>query len=57
MNEIMCHPGEPTGSEAYAGWHYRWEEEAAALTSARARQIVEERGIRLANFATAWEAA
>ncbi|HEY3398453.1 MAG TPA: ChbG/HpnK family deacetylase [Armatimonadota bacterium] len=56
VNELMCHPGyrdEWTGARYQ--WGYEWETELAALTSPRARELVASRGIRLANFAEAWE--
>jgi len=55
VNELMSHPG--FSDEALRRkylWGYRWDAEAAALQSPAARQMVEERGIRLAHFGQAW---
>jgi chitin disaccharide deacetylase len=56
VNEIMCHPGfsDPPLRARYP-WHYHWDEETAALTSAKIRAYVDDHDIRLANFRDAWE--
>ena len=58
VNEIMCHPGfsDPATSERYP-WSYNWDDECAALQSESIRTTIQQRGIRLANFADAWDAA
>jgi chitin disaccharide deacetylase len=56
VNEIMCHPGfsDPITLARYP-WHYHWDDETAALTSAEIRAYVDDHDIRLANFRDAWE--
>jgi len=56
VNELMAHPGfsDEVLRRKYL-WGYRWDEEARALQSSEAREIVEERGIRLAHFGEAWD--
>ncbi len=55
INEIMSHPGfsDPETMRRY-NWHYHWDEEAAALCSGAIRQLILEKGIRLAGFREAW---
>ncbi|MCL4498813.1 MAG: hopanoid biosynthesis-associated protein HpnK [Chloroflexi bacterium] len=56
VNEIMMHPGfSDAETHTRYHWGYRWDDEASALVSESVREIIQERGIRLANFATAWE--
>lgn len=56
VNEIMCHPGfgDPLTRARYP-WRYHWDDESAALTSARIRAYIDDQDIRLANFRDAWE--
>jgi hopanoid biosynthesis associated protein HpnK len=56
VNELMCHPGDsdPATAARYP-WGYHWEQEAAALCAEPVREALRERGVRLSNFAEAWE--
>lgn len=56
VNEVMCHPGfgDPATRERYR-WDYWWEDEANALRSEQTRRLIDAHGVRLANFADAWE--
>jgi hopanoid biosynthesis associated protein HpnK len=56
VNELMCHPGagDPATAARYQ-WDYHWDQEAGALCAEGVRELVQERGIRLSNFAEAWE--
>ncbi len=55
VNEVMCHPGlGDADARARYAWGYRWDDEAAALQSPAIRHLLDDQGIRLANFATAW---
>jgi predicted glycoside hydrolase/deacetylase ChbG (UPF0249 family) len=50
-HEIGCHPGEGEGVvRADPRWRSRWNDEAQALCSPRARKWVEQRGIELIRF-------
>ncbi len=51
-SEIMTHPGADSGTlKELFPWGYHWEDELEAFTSAENRTILEERNIRLVNFA------
>jgi hopanoid biosynthesis associated protein HpnK len=55
VNEIMMHPGlGDSETAARYDWDYRWDDEYAALIAPRVRNHVNERELRLANFADAW---
>ncbi len=51
VSEIMVHPGKDNCvlDDIYH-WAYHWEEELASVTSTEARQIIEERQIRLISY-------
>ncbi len=48
--ELVCHPGleDAACREHYEHWHYHWEDELAALTSAKVRERLRAKGIELA---------
>jgi hopanoid biosynthesis associated protein HpnK len=48
--ELICHPGLPDPDTPYRHWQYHWEDELAALTSLRVRELVQSRGIELVGF-------
>jgi hopanoid biosynthesis associated protein HpnK len=48
--ELGCHPGLPDPNTPYPSWRYRWDDELAALTSSRVRELVERKAIRLIGF-------
>lgn len=51
VHEIMTHPGSDNQALGQLfQWGYHWEEEEAAMTSARTRLILEEKGIELINY-------
>jgi len=50
-HELVCHPGLAVGEVPEdPGWRYDWDDELAALTSDRARRVVERRGIQLVTW-------
>jgi hopanoid biosynthesis associated protein HpnK len=51
-SELVCHPGAGDGAIGAAyEWGFRWDGEAAALTSPRVREAVRREGVRLIAFA------
>jgi predicted glycoside hydrolase/deacetylase ChbG (UPF0249 family)/putative flippase GtrA len=48
--ELMCHPGDDDRHDPYGHWGYAWSEELAALTSARVRERLDARGVRLVSY-------
>lgn len=51
-HELGCHPGEWPGTvEEDPAWTFGWEQEVAALTSARVRELIAERGVKLCTYA------
>jgi chitin disaccharide deacetylase len=48
--ELMCHPGFQPDEPDVKRWNYCHEQELLALTSARTRSAIAERGIRLCRF-------
>jgi hopanoid biosynthesis associated protein HpnK len=50
-SEIVCHPGAGDGAiGAVYGWGFRWDAEAAALTSAAVRETVRREGVQLITY-------
>jgi hopanoid biosynthesis associated protein HpnK len=56
VNELMCHPGDsdPATAARYP-WGYHWDQEAAALCAEPVQEALRERGVKLCNFAEAWD--
>ena len=51
-SELVCHPGAGDGAiGSVYGWGFRWEAEAAALTSPRVREAIRGQGVQLIGFA------
>jgi predicted glycoside hydrolase/deacetylase ChbG (UPF0249 family) len=48
--EIGCHPGHAADARAHYPWGYEWDQELAWLTSADARDAVEQAGFFLAGY-------
>ena len=48
--ELMCHPGTDDPHGRYGHWGYAWPAELAALTSARVRERLDARGVRLVSY-------
>jgi chitin disaccharide deacetylase len=47
-SELVCHPGAGDGAIAAAyAWGFRWDGEAAALTSPAVRDALHREGVRL----------
>ena len=50
-SELVCHPGSRDAEiDAAYGWHFHWDEEARALTSALVRESLLRHGIRLIGY-------
>jgi hopanoid biosynthesis associated protein HpnK len=50
-SELVCHPGAGDGAIASAyGWGFRWDEEAAALTSPAVRETLRREDVRLIGY-------
>lgn len=50
-HEIGCHPGTSPGVvDEDPNWQFGWEEEVRALTSPRVRELLDRRGVKLANY-------
>jgi predicted glycoside hydrolase/deacetylase ChbG (UPF0249 family) len=50
-SELVCHPGAGDAAIGTAyGWHFHWDDEARALTSARVRESLERHGVRLVRY-------
>ncbi|WNZ60127.1 hypothetical protein QEG98_29530 [Myxococcus sp. MxC21-1] len=55
--ELGCHPGEGTPHVPEdPAWRYGWQAELAALTSARVKARLHERGIELHSYGTLFSA-
>ncbi len=50
LTEIVCHPGADDGVDAELGWHYRWEQELAALTCPEVSAAVSHSGVKLTTY-------
>jgi chitin disaccharide deacetylase len=49
--ELWVHPGEPDDPDRHRyRWNYQWDAELAALTDARARAAIDERGLVLTTY-------
>jgi predicted glycoside hydrolase/deacetylase ChbG (UPF0249 family) len=50
-SELVCHPGAGDGAIGAAyGWGFRWDEEAAALTSPAVRETLRREGVQLVAY-------
>jgi predicted glycoside hydrolase/deacetylase ChbG (UPF0249 family) len=51
VSEVMVHPGDNTAAlEEMTRWGYLWEEELAALTDPRVRELLDKYKVQLINF-------